>query len=81
MLANHQVSKEWERKYVTISMLLREKTKRRKLSKLYLEQTNTNEHLRDENESLQNQQRALIRLLQEKDTKLKHVSAFNSHAR
>ena len=42
----------WERKFVTISMLLREKAKRRKLSKLYMKQSTTNEGLREENDSL-----------------------------
>ena len=49
---NHKVTQEWERKFVNINMLLKEKTKRRKLSKLYMDQTNANEHLKDENESL-----------------------------
>lgn len=76
-LAGKRVTQEWERKFVNISMLLREKTKRRKLSKLYLDQTTSNEHLRDENDSLQSQQRALIRLLQEKDTRLQQCSKSN----
>jgi len=53
----------WERKHVNISMLLKEKSRRRKLSKLYLKQSSTNEGLREENDSLQRQQAALIRLL------------------
>ncbi|CDW77232.1 UNKNOWN [Stylonychia lemnae] len=76
-----RVTQEWERKFVNISMLLKEKSKRRKLSKLYSEQTNTNEMLRDENDNLQSQQRALIRLLQEKDNKLKQVGNFSSAPR
>jgi len=39
LLGDHNMSKrgnqEWERKFVNISMLLKEKSKRRKLSKLY----------------------------------------------
>ena len=60
---NKRGNQEWERKFVNISMLLKEKSKRRKLSKLYSDQTNANEMLKDENENLQSQQRALIRLL------------------
>ena len=42
-----------------------------------------NEHLRDDNDSLQSQQRALIRLLQEKDKQLIQVTEgnFGSKAR
>ena len=43
--------------------LKQEKIRRRKLSKLYTEQATTNEHLKEENESLHAQQRALVRLL------------------
>lgn len=43
MLNQRQVTKEWERKFVNINMLLKEKFKRRKLSKLYLDQANMNE--------------------------------------
>ena len=47
--------------------LRQEKQRRRKLSRLYTEQATMNEQLREENESMQAQQRALVRLLQEKD--------------
>ena len=47
--------------------LKQEKQRRRKLSRLYTEQATMNEQLREENESMQAQQRALVRLLQEKD--------------
>ncbi|TNV85400.1 hypothetical protein FGO68_gene4595 [Halteria grandinella] len=52
-----------------------EKHKRRKLSRLYEDQASTNELLKDENESLQAQQRALVRLLQEKDKMLEHSAS------
>jgi hypothetical protein len=48
-------------------VLKQEKLRRRKLSRLYTEQATMNEQLREENESMQAQQRALVRLLQEKD--------------
>jgi hypothetical protein len=47
--------------------LKQEKQRRRKLSRLYTEQATMNEQLREENESMQAQQRALVRLLPEKD--------------
>lgn len=50
-----------------LQALKQEKHRRRKLSRLYTEQATLNEHLKEENESLQSQQRALVRLLQEKD--------------
>jgi hypothetical protein len=47
-----EAANPWERKLVNISMLLKEKSKRRKISKLYFKQSTTNEGLRDENDSL-----------------------------
>ena len=54
-----------------------EKLKRQKLSKLYGEQTAKNEQLRDDLEALQDQQRALINLLQQKDNSLAKHSKFD----
>lgn len=61
--------------------LMKEKLRRKKLSRLYEEQTTVNELLRDENDSLHNQQRALVRLLQEKDKLLDNSTPGNSLAR
>ena len=60
---------------------MKEKLRRKKLSRLYEEQTTVNELLRDENDSLHNQQRALVRLLQEKDKLLDNSTPGNSLAR